>query len=206
MKELTWLGKCREQELDILIIFGLKIGHYFDEGDSIYETTEKEKKRISKEGNRIKEDLAKKYQSIKTYLCPKSYTLYQSEFQNIAKNLEEHLDHTYTLLTDPAKYHPPDSKGDPFEIRYNIAHNQCNFIEYLFWLKTMKHPNIPSFAYTLEQFLTLKSCFDNYHQLTQKQFYAKNKKITELEQENHRLKHILTSIEGFVEAIEFTDP
>ncbi len=190
MKELTWLGKCRERELDILIIFGVKIADYFEPPTGIHE-----------EERRLKIDLTERYTFLKTHLEPESCIMYPPEFQTISKSLEQKLDHTYTLLIDQTKYESPGSNGNILQVQYG----KCNLIEYALGLKHTKYPNIPYFAYTLNQFLTLKFCFENYQQLAQKQLQTKEEKLKKVQQENHHLKHLLTSIDGFVEAIELTE-
>ncbi|GEM_PF-6221027 len=187
MKELTWLGKCREQELDILIIFGIRIADYFEP-----------KKGIHEEENRLKSDITQKYTALLSNIKPELCIMYPPEFQTIAKNLEQKVDHIYTLLINPLKYEPPGSNGDILQFQ----HGKCNLLDYALGLKHTKYPHIPYVAYTLNQFLMLKSCFDNYQQLTQKQLQTKEQKIIQLQQENHQLKHLVTAIDGYIEAVD----
>ena len=190
MKELTWLGKCREEEMDILIVFGLKSAEYFEPPNDLHD-----------EEDRLKADITERYSFLKQQLNPESCALYPIQFQTVSAELSPEIDHTYDLLINPKKYTNPVSRGDILHLHYK----KCELTEYILGLKSTKYPNIPHLAYTLNQFLTLKYCFDDYQQLAQKQLNTKDEQIKKLQQENHQLKHLLTAIGGCVEAVEAAD-
>ncbi len=187
MEKLTWLGKCREQELDILIIFNIHSKEYFKPPASFFE-----------EEVRLRQDLQQRYTTLNNILDHDSYQLYPAPLQIIAQDLSQKLEHSYQLLTNPLKYKPLLSNGDLI----NPFHGKCDLTDYILTLKEIKHPNIPSFAHTLTQFLTLKSCFDDYNHNLEKQLHKKDNKIHKLEHENHKLKQFLTAIDGYIAAVD----
>ena len=187
MNKLTWLGKCREQELDILIIFDIHSKDYFEPPTGFFE-----------EEHRLRQDLQQKYTTLNNILHNDSYQVYPQPFQLIAYDLSQKLEHTYQLLTNPIHYKAPHSNGD----RINPFHGECTLQEYVLTLKLTRQPNIPTYAYTLNQFLTLKTAFDDYTHTLEKQLHKKDNKIHKLEHENHKLKQLLTAIEGYIQAIE----
>ncbi len=182
MIPLRWLGDAQEPPIDLLSVFGLLAAEYYNTESSVVDE------------QRLRQDIEKKYHSLKEIIDPDNYHLYPEEFKTIAQELSQKVDETYILLTDKTKqYFQPNST-------LNRNYGKYDLTDYVAYLTITPQKIEPYYARTVALFITLKSSFDNATQNHEKQLRNAQQEIDRLKLENHALKHTFDCIEGYVAA------